>query len=333
MSGNLKKTWGGKRKGSGRKPKPRIIPHAIMHKGKPDTYPGENAKQFTAALRANNGLAIKELGSLLNAAPPAKFERIESVTELTWKDGSIPFLEVRIKTTTPPPNVVGMRKDKEYRHIFMGDLIWPPGPETGEERTARSEWCCTSGALMDAGLFIPSNSAAALEHLRRYCAELEEYNRALAAWHASGANEPFPEQPPPQPVFIWCEGEKSRLGVEAYLNDEEVMEYLESANVEITCLGVLAGQPGAERTNYVVKPSNPEFVVNGANDEALRLELPLHIYARDNDFDGIRESQTTCERLIASGAIAEQVKIAEPPRGVPEHWDDGDGLPAGMRAA
>jgi hypothetical protein len=125
-----------------------------------------------------------------------------------------------------------MRKDKEYRHIFIADLIWPPEPETGEEHTARSEWCCTSGALMDAGLFIPTNSTAALSHLRRYCAELEEYNRQLAAWHASGSNGPFPEPPPPQPVFIWC---------------------LEQANIEITTLGVLAGQPGAERTSRLLK--------------------------------------------------------------------------------
>jgi hypothetical protein len=253
MSGNLNNTHGGKRKRAGRKTKPRITPHAIMHKGDPDKYPGENAKQFAAGLRANSGTAIKALGSLLHAEPPAKFERIEAVTELSWKDGSIPFLEVRIKTTTPSPNVVGMRKDKEYRHIFIADLIWPPEPETGEEHTARSEWCCTSGALMDAGLFIPTNSTAALSHLRRYCAELEEYNRQLAAWHASGSNGPFPEPPPPQPVFIWCEGEKTRLGVEAYLKDEELAEYLEQANIEITTLGVLAGQPGAERTSRLLK--------------------------------------------------------------------------------
>jgi hypothetical protein len=103
------------------------------------------------------------------------------------------------------------------------------------------------------------------------------------------------------------------LGIEAYLKDDEVVDYLEEANIEIATLGVLTGKPGAMKTNYVVKPSNPNFVINGVNDEALDLSIPLHIYARDNDFDGSQEAEITCHYLIENGALAEAVKIAPPP--------------------
>jgi hypothetical protein len=327
------KKRGGKRPGAGRKPKPRIIPHAIMRPPGGEPSPGEEARKFAASLRANGGIAIRALGPLLNPKSPARFDRIEFVTELGWKDGSVCFLEVRIRTTSPEPNVVGLqrgRKEKEYRHIFKGDLIWPLDPQTGEERTDRYAWCCTSSALMDAGLFIPSNSTAALSCLSRHDAEIAEYNGRLARWQASRANEPFPELPPPTIVFIWCEGEKSRLGIEAYLKEEDVVLFLEETSIEIATLGVLAGLPGAMKTNYVIRPSNPDFIVNGANDEALRLDLASHIYVRDNDGDGQREAEITCHYLVENGAFGDTVKIADPPPGVPPAWDDGDTLPLGI---
>ena len=337
MSGNRQNTYGGPRKGSGRKRKkapPKVIPHVFMWRpgGQPEASPGDNPRRSAAALRANNGVILKDWGPLLNPEPPMQFDRVEVVTEVAHKDGSVGFLEVRIKTRQGANTVAlnGQGKEKEYKHIFIGDKIWPVDPVTGQEVTERSEPCNASGALMDAGLFVPTNAPAALEHLRRYSAATDEYNRQRAAFQASGDGSEFPERPPPAPVFIWTEGEKSRLGVEAYLDDDEVSEYLEQANLEITTLGVLAGFPGAQRTKYRVRPPNKDFVINGVNDEELRLELATHIYARDSDLDGRKESEQTCAALVKAGAEVEHVKIAEPPAGVPEHWDDGDGLPPGL---
>jgi hypothetical protein len=313
-SGADKKGRGGYRPGAGRKRKPRTTPHVVMRTpppAEPELNPGDEARKFSKSLRENSGPAIKRLGALLNPESPANFERIEVVTEVGYKDGSIGFLEVRIKTSTPAMFQKG-HKNKEYKHIFIGDKIWPLDPETGEERTNRNDFCNTTSDLMDAGLFIPTNSTVALSILRR---------RAMDK-----------ESDAPPPVFIWCEGEKSRLGIEAYLKDDEVVDYLEQGNIEIATLGVLAGKPGAMKTNYVVKPSNPNFVINGVNDEALDLSIPLHIYARDNDFDGSQEAEITCHYLIENGASAESVKIAPPPPGVPPAWDDGDPLPIGVKA-
>ena len=56
---------------------------------------------------------------------------------------------------------------------------------------------------------------------------LREYESAAAN---SGT---IPEQAPRALLFLWFEGEKSRLGAERILDDEEVQEYLEKANLEV----------------------------------------------------------------------------------------------------
>lgn len=331
---------------------PRVIPHAIM---KPlnviESSPGEEARKFANNLRNNSGLAIKALGSLLNPEPPFKFERIEGVTELTNKDGSIPFLEVRILKQNPQgfvsssnPNLLSFpenpnKTNKEYKHIYFGDKIWPVD-EQGQERTDRSTFCNTTSALFQTGLFIPSNAPAALEHLRQYRVQIDDYNRRMAAFKAaqSPSHEPtdapptFPEHQPPTPVFIWTEGEKSRKGVDSYLdpNDPAILQLLEEYNVDITTLGVLAGAPGAANTNYTLRPYSNDYIIKGVNDEYLELPLALHIYARDNDDDGRTESNITAQCLVKLGVPPENVRIANPPLNALPKWDDGDQLPPGV---
>ena len=339
---------------------PRVIPHAIMRLYHPDgtphveASPGEEARRFANSLRLNSGPAIKALGTLLNPEPPFKFERIDAVTELTYKDGSIPFLEVRILkqnstgfVSTSNPNLLSFpespnKTNKEYKHIYFGDKIWPTDPETGNERTDRNTFCNTTSALFQTGLFIPSNAPAAVELLKRYRSDLDEYNRRLTAFKASqspdyqGSDTPptFPEQQPPTPVFIWTEGDKSRRGVESYINpdDPAILSLLEEYNVDIVTLGVLAGAPGAANTNYTLRPYSNDFIVKGVNDEFLELPLALHIYARDNDDDGRTEANITAQALVKLGVPVEQVRIANPPINAPLKWDDGDQLPPGVSA-
>jgi Virulence-associated protein E len=337
---------------------PRIIPHAIMKpQSRPDgtpfieAMPGEEARKFANSLRNNSGTAIKALGALLNPDPPYKFERIESVTEITNPDGSIIFYEIRIVRQTAShaitPSVVQFpenptKLNKEYKHIYKGDKIWPLTDE-GQEHTDRWAWCSTSSVLMQAGLFKPTNSHAALELLKRYRNELDDYNRRLSAFKASQSPtyEPtdvpatFPEAQPPTPVFIWTEGEKSRIGVESYLdtNDPEILALLEEYNVDIVTLGVLAGEPGARGTNYTLRPYSNDYIIKGVNDEYLELPLALHIYARDNDDEGRTEANITAQSLIKLGVPPEQVRIANPPLNALPKWDDGDQLPPGMTPA
>jgi hypothetical protein len=330
---------------------PRVIPHAIMKSPEPESIPGEGARKFAYNLRNNNGVAIKALGSLLNPEPPFKFERIEAVTELTYKDGSIPFLEVRILkqnsqgyVSASNPNLLSFpenpnKTNKEYKHIYFGDKIWPPDDQ-GNERTDRNTFCNTTSALFQTGLFIPSNAPAAVELLNRYRKELDEYNRRLSAFKA--AQDPsytptdtpptFPEAQPPTPVFIWTEGEKSRRGVESYLDldNPQILSLLEEYNVDIVTLGVLAGAPGAANTNYTLRPYSNDYIIKGVNDEYLELPLALHIYARDNDDDGRTEANITAQALVKLGVPAEQVRIAAPPVNALPKWDDGDQLPPGM---
>jgi hypothetical protein len=337
---------------------PRVIPHAIMKSPDHESSPGEGARKFATNLRANNGVAIKALGTLLNPEPPFRFERIDAVTELTYKDGSIPFLEVRISKQNPSgyvstsspnlnPNLLAFpenpnKTNKEYKHIYLGDKIWPLDPETGNERTDRNAFCNTTSALFQTGLFIPTNAPAALELLRRYRGDLDEYNRRLSAFQAAQqpTYEPtdtpatFPEQRPPTPVFIWTEGEKSRKGVESYINNDDpaIQLLLEEYNVEIVTLGVLAGAPGAANTNYTLRPYSNDFIIKGVNDEFLELPLALHIYARDNDDDGRTEANITAQCLVKLGVPADQVRIASPPVNALPKWDDGDQLPPGVSA-
>jgi hypothetical protein len=344
------------RRGRPRKAQPpRIIPHAIIKQqprsdGTPiiESSPGEGARKYGSALRTNSGVAIKDLGALLNPEPPYKFERIETVTEVCWKDGSIPFYEIRIvrqaSSHAISPSVLQFpenpaKLNKEYKHIFKGDKIWPLNDD-GQEHTDRFAWCSTSSVLMQAGLFIPTNGPAALELLSRYRIELDDYNRRLAAYRqaqepsykASDTPATFPEQRPPTPVFIWTEGEKARKGVESYINteDPQILSLLEEYNVEIVTLGVLAGEPGARGTNYTMRPYSNDFIIKGVNDEYLELPLALHIYARDNDDEGRTEANITAQSLIKLGVPPDQVRIANPPLNALSKWDDGDTLPPGL---
>jgi hypothetical protein len=346
-----KQTTEMRRRGRPRKAQPpRILPHAIM---KPpstnESSPGEEARKFANSLRANSGPAIKALGALLNPDPPYKFERIESVTEICNKDGSIIYYEIRIVRQTAShaltPSVINFpesstKLNKEYKHIYKGDKVWPLDQETGQEHTDRFAWCSTSSVLMQAGLFAPTNGSAALEALRHYRTELDDYNRRLSQFQA--AQQPsyqptdspatFPEARPPTPVFIWTEGEKARKGVESYLNpdDPQILSLLEEYNVEITTLGVLAGEPGARGTNYTLRPYSNDYIIKGVNDDYLELPLALHIYARDNDDEGRTEANITAQSLVKLGVPPEQVRIANPPLNALSKWDDGDQLPPGM---
>ena len=347
------------RRGRPRKAQPpRIIPHAIMKpQSRPDgtpfieASPGEEARKFGNSLRNNSGTAIKALGALLNPDQPYKFERIETVTNIINPDGSVIFYEVRIVRQTSShaltPSVVQFpenptKLNKEYKHIYKGDKIWPLNDD-GQEHTDRWAWCSTSSVLMQAGLFLPTNGPQALELLKHYRRELDDYNRRLSAYKqaqspdykVSDTPATFPEQAPPTPVFIWTEGEKSRLGVESYINhdDPEILALLEEYNVEITTLGVLAGEPGARGTNYTLRPYSNDYIIKGVNDEYLELPLALHIYARDNDDEGRTEANITAQSLIKLGVPPEQVRIASPPNNALPKWDDGDQLPPGMTPA
>jgi hypothetical protein len=344
------------RRSKTRKQPPGIIPHVSMRPSNPDAppenMPGESARKFAQALRDNSGLAIRELGPLLNPDPPYKFERIEAVTEIVHKDNSVAFLEVRIKRQTSSghvdvPNLLPfpqdtIKLDKEYKHIFVGDKIWPPD-EQGQERTERSILCSTTSALINAGLFIPTNAPAALDLLRRYRKELGEYNKRLSAFKAAQSptheRDPnstpalFPERQPAVPIIICTEGEKTRRGVQSYIDQDDpaVMSLLEEYNVEIVTLGVLAGMTGSRGTNFFIRPNSQDFIVTGVNDELLETSLAQWIIVRDNDDAGIKESLTTANSLHESfGVPIDQIRIANPPSNVKSRWDDGDTLPPGM---
>jgi hypothetical protein len=351
-----------RRRGRPKRAAPTIIPHALIKSANPniiDRVPGENCHLFAESLRNNSGPAIAHLGALLNPEQPYKFERIEIVTPVLNKDGSVIFMEIRIvrhnplgsiPSTSPNNNLIKFQRDptrtkvdKEYKHIFMGDKIWPLDDQ-GQERTERSVFCSTTSVLMNVGLFIPTNSPAALEHLRRYRKELGEYHTRLSAFKASQyptyERDPqaqpaaFPEQQPPTPIFLVTEGEKARLGVESYLNldDPEILSLLEEYNVEITTLGVLAGMPGAMRTNFSIRPLSQDFVVNGVNDEVLECALAQWIIIRDNDNDGIKEALAMANTLNLSFNVpANQIRIANPPVNVKPKWDDADPLPSDMK--
>lgn len=347
------------RKSRSRKQPPGIIPHVIMKSANPDapieSSPGEHARRFSQALRDNSGFAIRELGSLLNPDPPYKFERIDAVTPVHNKDGSVTFLEVRIKRQTssnyveaPNNNLLSFpqdptKLDKEYKHIYIGDKIWPVD-EQGNERTERSVFCATTSALINAGLFIPTNAPAALDLLRRYRKELGEYNKRLAAFRSAQSptheKDPdatpaiFPERAPAVPVILVTEGEKTRQGVESYLNQDDpaILSLLEEYNVEIVTLGVLAGMTGSRGTNFFIRPQSQDFIITGVNDEMLECPLAQWIIVRDNDDAGIKESLATANSLHESfGVPADQIRIANPPQNVKSRWDDADPLPSGMR--
>jgi len=344
------------RKGKSKRPPPGILPHVIFaHPDYPDKVPGEGARKFAQALRENAGTAINALGPLLHPEPPFKFERIDAVTEILNNDNSVAFLEVRIKRQTSSNYVPTVNNnllsfpqditklDKEYKHIFWGDKIWPPD-EQGQERTDRNQFCATTSALINAGLFRPTNAPAALAHLRRFRLQLDDYHKRLSAFKASQdpSHTPnpnatpalFPDLPPPTPIFLVAEGEKTRRGLESYLlaDDPAVSLLLEEYNVEITTLGVLAGMTGSRGTNFACRPASQDFIIKGVNDEALETPLAQWIIVRDNDDAGIKESLATANSLHESfGVPADRIRIAAPPPNVKSRWDDADLLPSGMR--
>jgi hypothetical protein len=276
---------------------------------------GSDFVGFTEALRTNNGAAIKTIEHLLKVENPNRLDHIATVTPVHNKDMSIIFLELRLATLTPNGHAA-----KEYKHIYIGDRTGNDDPAHDE----RGAFCSLSSALFEAGLFVPTNAPTALAAVDEFKKREEEYNKEVAV------SRNYDTIPPAALMFLWFEGEKARLGGEALLEQEGIDEYLDSVNLEIVTLGILAGEPGARQTNLQLRPLFDNFLIRGVNDSILDLRSAYHVIVRDNDNAGLKEAGILARRLEDFRVNPENIRIAEPPPRAPIGWDDADPLPFGV---
>lgn len=247
-------------------------------------------------LRASHGQIVDQYKRFF--ARSKEISGVASVAAMQHRDGSIVGFELRMSYRD---------KSKRYATIFRASISNSDNPKDDGPDLLCDKWA----ALRDNGLYLPTNGQALFAALDRYKA---------------GSSL--------KPVFLWCEGEKTRAAVERRVTSEAALrEFAKQGLVPVTS-ATLGGKAGVDATNYAfVLPTkcSPNFLKPGVNDKALDLATPVHFLIRDADDEGYSESYRLGERLINEFQVDEkQLRWVEPPAGAGEGWDDADPLPIGI---
>jgi hypothetical protein len=188
--------------------------------------------------------------------------------------------------------VEGGGASKGYRIIYRADIKGSDNPSDD----AVGKLCSGIKPLSEYGLYIPTNAPALLAAVRVYKADPVEELR---------------------PAFLWCEGEKARLALEARCGTEEALELFASRGVTPVTAATLGGMTGVKHTNYLLAPgpyAPPAATVAGKNDEPLDLSAAIHYIILDNDVSGRAEGYALAARFLDEYEVPrDQIDLVDPP--------------------
>jgi hypothetical protein len=255
-------------------------------------------------LRNNYGGALLYLNKFTEP-----FERIDVVTPVYNSLGEPISMELRCAFR----NAKG-EWDKCYYMLFSAAVDRSSGIQHLNTNSYFSI-SVKSSLLIERGMYFPTNAQALVSAVSAY---------------RGGADEV-------QPVFLWTEGEKARLGLEARLAG--CAELLNARHIKVVTAATLGGMTGARGTNYSLVPGLKDVGENATAQEfrhsakELLLARAIHILIRDNDTQGLYEAFEAGTRLIEEFGVPEDaVRLAHPPAGLGRNdgWDDADPLPDGV---
>ena len=140
---------------------------------------------FAQQLRGNNGTAVSYLRKFTEP-----FEHVETVTPVYLPTGEPMSMEVRLAFKDDKG-----QWDKRYYMVFTAQVDRSSGIQHLNTNVYYSI-SVRSSLLVERGMYLPTNAPALVAVVNAY---------------QGGADEP-------QPVVLWSEGEKARLGLEARLS-------------------------------------------------------------------------------------------------------------------
>ena len=271
-----------------------------------------NFEPFVQQLRGNNGTAVSYLRKFTEP-----FDHVETVTPVYLPTGEPMSMEVRLAFR----NDKG-QWDKRYYMVFTAQVDRSSGIQHLNTNVYYSI-SVRSSLLVERGLYFPTNAPALVAIVNAYHGAADE----------------------PQPVVLWSEGEKARLGLEARLT--ATAELFRARHLAVVTGATLGGMTGARGTNYSLVPQSERVDGEALREDAsaqefrlssreLFLRNAIHIFVRDNDTQGEWEAFESGTRLIEEFGVPEQnVRLAHPPAGLGRNdgWDDADPLPEGVNDA
>lgn len=264
---------------------------------------------YVQQLRRNDGSAVSYLRKFTEP-----FEHVEAVTPVYLPTGEPMSMEVRLAFRNDKGEW-----DKRYYMVFTAQVDRSSGIQHLNTNVYYSI-SVRSSLLVERGMYFPTNAPALV---------------AIVNAYHGGADEP-------QPVVLWSEGEKSRLGLEARLSANA--ELFHARHWNVVTGATLGGMTGARGTNYSLVPRSERASGEPRREDAaaqefrlgsreLLLKNAIHIFVRDNDTQGLHEAFESGTRLIEEfGVLADNVRLAHPPAGLGRNdgWDDADPLPEGV---
>ena len=249
-------------------------------------------------LRTNNGQYRAGIEHLLGSDAGD----ILGVTPVLRNDSSVAYMELRVAQKSVHKNVA----PKTFRVIYRADVSGSDNPKDD----GLNRLCVGIEALASHELLIPTNSRAMLD--------------AVAAFKSNQTDGL-------RPAFLWCEGEKARVGLQRRVESSAALEAFAAKGFFPVTAATLSGMPGVVHTNYALMPQPrvaARYLVEGKNDTALDLSVPFHFIIPDNDNIGYNEACALADRFITFYKVpVTQVLISESPPSARLGWDDADELP------
>ena len=228
---------------------------------------------------------------------------ITAITPVAWSNGELIYLDIRCDS---------LKGEEKDHHIIYR-------VHTSEDANRKipflfDEW----KILADAGGLLPIGAyelAQAVITNRRAIAEGTDNFKKI--------------------VLLFCEGAKTREGIQELLEQPEIAEYIASLNQQWLVCGIPCGKLGPANVNlsFGIEPSadSPLFIAGNkpgeGNDFSLDYtsDVAQILIVEDNDIDGAREAAKIADRLVCDYRCpSKNVSFVKPPRNAPQGWDDAD---------